>query len=138
MLNEETSPQTHAVIGACLKVHQEFGPGFLETAYHEALAIEFRKQGIPFRHEAPLPLFYCGERLVTVYRTDFIAFQDLLLELKAVSSLGRVEEAQVLHYLKATGCSTGLLINFGAISLQIRRLTYRPKASEGLESPVSP
>lgn len=137
LLDNETSPVSHAIIGAALKVHTEFGPGFLETAYHEALAIEFRRRAIPYEHEVPLPIWYDGEPLATVYRADFVA-ADFLLEIKAVGSIGRVEEAQLLHYLKATGRTVGLLINFGALSLQVRRLTHRPKRSAGLESPVSP
>ena len=139
VLDAESSPETHAIIGAALRVHQVFGPGFLESAYHDALAIEFRNRGIPFRHEMPIPIEYCGERIATCYRADFVAHESILLELKAVATLTKVEEAQVVHYLKATGFETGLLLNFGSTSLQVRRLTNRVRKSNGLEgSPESP
>ena len=139
-LTPETSPFTHALIGAALAVHKEFGPGFLEAVYQEALSKELARQGILHEREVAIAVQYKGEVLDAFYRADFVA-DEVLLELKAISSLGRVEEAQLLHYLKATGLRTGLLINFGSVSLQVRRLTNRMRGSEGLEveaSPVSP
>ena len=101
---------------------------------------ELARRGIAHEREVSILIQYKGEVLDAVYRADFVA-DELLLEVKALSSLGRVEEAQLLHYLKATGLKTGLLINFGSTSLQVRRLTNRMRESQGLEveeSPVSP
>jgi len=138
-LTAETAPDTYAIIGAALEVHKAFGPGFLEAVYQEALAKEFRFQGIEFVREAPIQLYYRGEPLMAPYRADFLVQGEFIVELKAISCLGRIEEAQVVHYLKATRLETGLLLNFGAPSLQVRRLTSRRTPSQGLEgSPFSP
>jgi GxxExxY protein len=133
LLTEESSPETHAVIGAALRVHQLLGPGFLEAVYQESLAIELRRRGVPFRRELPIAIRYDGEPLASPYRADFLAWEGLLLELKAISSLGRIEEAQLLHYLRATDLTTGLLLNFGSTSLQVRRMTNRRPVAQGID-----
>ena len=137
LLNADTSPETHAIIGAALEVHTEFGPGFLEAVYQEALSAELRRRGIVHSRELAIPIFYKGEPLSTRYRADFI-IGEFIVELKAITNLGRVEESQVVHYLRATKRTTGILLNFGSNSLQVRRLTNRPRPSLGLESPDSP
>jgi GxxExxY protein len=116
--------ETYAVIGAAMEVHRELGHGFLEAVYRAALAREFTNRGIPFRAEVELPVFYKGDRLACGYRADFICFEDVLLETKALSSLTSADDAQVLNYLKATRHQRGLLINFGAPSLQTKRLVF--------------
>ncbi len=115
-------PQTYAIIGAALTVHQELGPGFLENVYHEALAIELEQRAIPFKHEVELSIFYRGRPLNTTYRTDFICFDVIIVELKALPAISRREKAQVLNYLKAANFRRGLLINFGSTSLEHARL----------------
>lgn len=136
-LTQETSPETYTLIGAAIEVHKELGPGFLEAVYQEALANELARRGIAHEREVAVPIRYKGDLLSAPYRADFMAL-GVLLELKAIASLGRVEEAQVLHYLKATGHPTGLLLNFGSTSLQVRRLTHRIRRPEGVDLGVSP
>jgi len=83
--------------------------------------MELSLQGIPFRKEVELPIFYKGQQLKTTYRADIIGFDSLIVELKALSKAGPVEHAQVINYLKATGWETGLLLNFGSTSLEYKR-----------------
>ena len=116
-------PQTYQVIGAAMEVHRALGCGFLEAVYQEALAAEFDSQGIPFMREVELKIFYKDVPLRTFYKADFICFDDprVLVEIKAIKILTEIEEAQLLNYLKATRIKTGLLINFGAKSLEHKR-----------------
>jgi GxxExxY protein len=118
--------QTYGIIGAALEVHNHLGPGFLEAAYKGALSIELAERGITFSAEAEIPVFYKGTRLKTSFRADFICHDSIIVELKAISKLGDLEMAQVLNYLRATGFSKGLLFNFGAKSLEQRRLIMSP------------
>ena len=115
-------PETYAIIGAAMDVHRTLGCGFLESVYHEALAIELAERGIPFRREAALPIAYKGNFLPCSFRVDFICFDKILLELKALAALSPIEDAQVINYLKASKLPLALLINFGATSLQHKRL----------------
>jgi GxxExxY protein len=117
----ETDPRTFAIIGAAMEVHRQLGCGFLEPVYQEALAIEFVGRNIPFVKEIKLPLEYKGQVLETKYCADFICFNSVVVELKALARMSGTEEAQVLNYLKATGHEVGLLINFGNRSLEQRR-----------------
>lgn len=119
---DERDPQTYAIIGAAMAVHAELGCGFLEEIYQEALAIEMGVRHIEFRREVELPVFYRGERLLRSYRADFICYGQIIVELKAIKQLGDLERAQTINYLKATGFTRALLINFGAVSLEFERL----------------
>ncbi len=114
-------PQTYAIVGAAMAVHQELGNGFLEAVYQEALSIEFIAASIPFQRESAVPVSYKGTKLGTTYRADFICYDSIIVELKALTRLSGTEEAQLIHYLKSTGMKRGLLINFGAHRLEYKR-----------------
>jgi GxxExxY protein len=117
-------PRTYAIIGAAIEVHKQLGCGFLESVYQEALAIELGLRQIPFRREVKLPVSYKGQLLLTSFYADFICFDSLVVELKALANMSGSEEAQLINYLKATRYKVGLLLNFGARSLQHRRLVF--------------
>ncbi|MBK7953199.1 MAG: GxxExxY protein [Candidatus Accumulibacter sp.] len=116
--------QTFAIIGAAMSVHRELGHGFLEAVYQEALAIEFTQRSVPFTREVELPILFRGQRLNTGYRADFLCFDDVIVELKALDRLTTREESQVINYLKASGKPRGLLVNFGGRSLEHKRLVW--------------
>lgn len=120
-------PKTYEIIGAALEVHKALGHGFLEAIYQEALAIEFNVRKIPFQKELELPVYYKHILLSTAYRADFVCFDGIIVELKALSQLSGKEESQVINYLKATGLGTGLLLNFGAKSLESKRFILDQK-----------
>lgn len=125
----ERDPRTFSIIGAAIEVHRELGAGFLEAVYQEAFARELAKREIPFRAEVELPVFYKGERLSSSYRADFVCFDSIIMEVKALGQLTGIEESQLINYLKASGHSIGLLLNFGARSLQHKRLVLSPRKS---------
>lgn len=112
---------TYAIIGAAMAVHRYWGPGYLEVVYQKSLAIELTRLGLPVQREIPFPLAYDGVDLGTTYRADMIC-DEVLVELKAHSGLTDADVAQTLHYLRSSGLSRGLLLNFGLPSLQKRRL----------------
>jgi GxxExxY protein len=114
--------ESYAIIGAAMEVHRTLGNGFLESVYQESLGLEFNKRQIPFSREHLLDLFYKGDKLSKYFVADFICFEKIVLELKSVSGLTTEHEAQVFNYLKATQMNLALLINFGANSLQYKRI----------------
>jgi GxxExxY protein len=105
-------PKTEQIIGAAIEVHRELGPGLLESVYEECLCREFRARGIPFQRQVPLPIAYKGERLDCEFRVDLVAFDEVVVELKAVEALLPVHEAQLLSYMKLLRKRYGLLIKF--------------------------
>jgi len=111
-----------------MEVHRELGCGFLEPVYREALALELAARKIPFSREVELPVSYKGDRLNTSYRADFVCHDSVIVEVKALANLSGAEEAQIINYLKASRLQVGLLLNFGAESLQYRRLIRTPSA----------
>lgn len=113
---------TGKVIAACFQVHNELGCGFHEKVYQEALAIVLEEQNIPFEREKHLPIEFHGRVLNCDYIADFVVDASVILELKAVSEMNSVYEAQVINYLKATRLQVGLLVNFGQKDLQVKRL----------------
>jgi len=121
---DKRDPQTYNIIGAAMEVYQHLGNGFLEQVYQEALAKEFTKRDIPFQKEVQLTIFYKGEPLNCTYRADFVCYENIIVELKALDNLSGNEESQIIHYLKVTGFQRGLLINFGASAIQFKRFVY--------------
>ena len=119
MLYEE---ETEKIIGAAIAVQRELGTGFLEPVYQEALAIEFKLRGIPYEREKELSINYKGFILDKTYRADFVCYDKILLELKAVDKLTSEHTAQVLNYLNATKFKLGLLVNFGECPIKPKRL----------------
>ncbi len=105
--------ESYAIIGACFEVYNAKGCGFLEPVYQECLAIEFEHQGIPAISKPLLTLSYRDRMLRQTYQPDFVCFEKIILELKAVSTLADEHRAQLLNYLHATGFELGLLVNFG-------------------------
>ncbi len=106
--------ETFGILGAAIEVHHELGPGFLEVVYQEAMEIELANRKIPFLPRRALAITYKSCVLRKTYETDLECFEKIIVELKALDRLSGKEEAQVLHYLKATGMRVGLLINFGS------------------------
>jgi GxxExxY protein len=127
---QQRDPQTYAIIGACMAVHNELGPGFLEAVYQEALAIEFTQRGIQFVRERPMTITYAGQQLATRYDADFLCYDSVILETKAVRELIPAHEAQTIHYLKATRSERGLLVNFGSPRLQYKRFVFSRSTEE--------
>jgi len=116
--------ETFAIIGAAMEVHRQLGHGFLELVYQTALALEFQDRGIPYAGEVALPIQYKGKLLTCTYRADFICFKNVIVETKAIAQLTGADDAQLINQLKATGFHRGLLLNFGAPSLEHRRLVF--------------
>ncbi len=121
MDDEKRDNESYEVIGAAMKVHSELGNGFLEAVYQEALEIEFQNRKIPYKHEMKIPVYYCGKELKTYYQADFVCYDNIIVELKALKSLSDIEKAQVLNYLKASKLKKALLINFGENHLVFKR-----------------
>ena len=118
------SPLTRKVIGCAMRVHSAMGNGFQEVVYQRALEIEFRDSAIEYSREHDMPIYYKGQ-VVGRRRVDFLVDGRISVELKAVILLERVHLAQAMNYLEAFNIETGLLINFGALSLEFKRLTNR-------------
>ena len=113
--------ESYNIIGAAMEVHKELGAGFVEGIYQEALEMEFARQNIPHLREHNLNVFYKGQKLSKHYFADFVCYNQIIVELKALSAITSNHEAQVINYLKASEMKLGLLINFGSRSLQYKR-----------------
>jgi GxxExxY protein len=123
----ERDPRTYIVIGAAMKVHRIVGGGFGENVVIAALAIELQLRKVPFMTEVPFPIIYKGHRLPEHYRADFVCFDSVVVEIKVLRiKTGLLEQGQMLNYLRASGHSTGLLLNFGLPSLEHRRFVLSP------------
>ena len=117
-----------------MEVHGVLGRGFLESVYQEALGVELERRSISFRREAPIKITYKNQFLAAGYKADFLCFDGVIVEIKALARLSTIEEVQIINYLKASGFNTSLLLNFGALRLEHRRFVLaeahlRPSAS---------
>ena len=107
--------EVYRIIGCAIEVHKELGNGFLEAVYQEAMETELADKSIPFDPQKSLRILYKGKYLKKEYVADLVAYDKIIVELKSVSQLTEIEQAQILNYLKATGFRVGLLINFGSV-----------------------
>jgi GxxExxY protein len=124
---------TERIIGAALRIHSELGPGFLESIYEEALAVELRLLGLAFERQKPVPIFYRGQP-IGEHRLDLLVQGCVVVELKAIAALETIHFAIARSYLKALGLNDGLLLNFAATRLVIKRIgrEYRPHSPEDI------
>jgi GxxExxY protein len=123
--------ETFSIRGAAFEVSKAMGPGFLEAVYQECLELEFAARGIPFRALPRVQLSYKGVPLQQTYTPDFICYDTIIVELKAVAALASEHRSQVLNYLNATGMKLGLLINFGAgPKAQVERFALSKRPAE--------
>ena len=123
-------PKTHAIIGAAMEVHRQLGSGFLEAVYQEALEIEFKERDIPSRYQPLVQITYKGQPLKKTYQPDYLCYESIVVELKALAKLTGTEVSQMINYLKATGTKTGLLLNFGSKSLEFKRIVYSEESKD--------
>ena len=123
------SDLTHKIIGAAIEVHRQLGPGLLESAYEECLARELSIRNLSFERQKPIPVVYKGVKLECGYRIDLLVEHRIVLELKAIEQIAPIHEAVVLTYLKLSGITVGLLINFHVAILKdwIRRYIWKEK-----------
>jgi GxxExxY protein len=119
--------ETHKIIGAAMTVHRFFGCGFTEKVYQDALEQEFRALGIPYLREPSLHANYRGVQLRAEFVPDFICYDKVIVELKAVKELDDMHRSQAINYAKVAGCEVALLINFGESSLKFERFVVNPK-----------
>ena len=125
--------EVYAIVGAAMEVHRQLGHGFSEAVYQECLELELAERGIAFVPQKEMPITYKGRKIKKTYIADFIACGKIVVEIKALDGLTSREEAQVLNYLKASGLEVGVLINFGAASLEWKRLVKTDIASIDLQ-----
>ena len=116
--------ETFKIIGVCMEVHRNLGPGLLEVVYKDALEIEFKANNIPFEREKEFSIEYKGVILPHKFYADFIVNEDIVLEVKAVKEFLGEHTAQVLNYMKLSESEIGLLVNFQNKSLQHKRLVF--------------
>ncbi len=114
--------ESYKIIGACMRVHAELGTGFLEAVYQESLERELKKSDIPFKKQKKLTLYYKEEKLNKFYIADFLCYDKIILEIKALNYLNSNTNDQLRNYLKATNSRLGLLVNFGRSSLEYKRI----------------
>ncbi|MGH2522250.1 MAG: GxxExxY protein [Anaerolineales bacterium] len=114
------------IIGAAIEVHRQLGPGLLESAYEEATAYEYTLQGIPFERQKPITVMYKGVPLGCGFKLDFLVGGLVVVELKSVDRLAPIHEAQLLTYLKLTGCKLGILLNFNMLLMRhgVKRIVH--------------
>jgi len=133
LTKEQQDKITHKIIGCAMEVHNTLGNGFQEVIYQRCLSIELNENGIEHKREVEMPIFYKGNE-VGLRRADFLVMDKIIVELKAIIDLEDVHLAQAMNYLEAYNLPTGLLINFGAKSLQFKRLFNKSWQSKNLSN----
>ena len=113
--------EVHEIVGAAMAVHRYFGCGFTEKVYQDALEIEFANRNIPSVREAELHIGYNGQELASTFKPDYIRYDKIIVELKAVKELDDMHRSQAINYAKVAGCEMALLVNFGETSLKFER-----------------
>ena len=108
---------SESIIGCCIEVHKELGPGLLESTYEQCLAHELNRRGLNFRLQQAMPVAYKGVMLDCGYRLDLVVEDQIILEIKSVQNINDVHKAQILTYMKLSGMGIGLLINFNVTKL---------------------
>jgi GxxExxY protein len=116
-----------------MEVHRIKGHGFAEPAYQECMEIELAERGLPNTPQKEMPIFYKGRTLKKTYIADFVAYERIIVELKALDRLTEREEAQVINYLKSSGLEVAVLINFGAPSLEWKRIVLTKRGPESVD-----
>lgn len=116
--------QSYKIIGLCMEVHNNLGKGFLEVVYKDALEYELRLARIPFEREKEYVVNYKGIILPHKFYADFVVYDNIILEVKCVANMGKEHIAQTINYLKISGCKLGLLVNFGKLSLEYKRIVF--------------
>ena len=114
--------ESYKIIGICMEVHNNLGPGFLEIVYKNALEYEFRLAGIPFEREKEYAVKYKETLLPHKFYADFVVYDKIILEIKAVSDIYEKSIAQAINYLSVSGCKLALIANFGELSLNYKRI----------------
>ena len=114
--------ESFRIIGLCMEVHNNFGKGFLEIVYKDTLEYEFRKNNIPFEREKEYDVNYKDIILPHKFYADFVVFDKIIFEVKGMAGIADEHIAQTLNYLKVSGCKLGLIVNFGELSLQYKRV----------------
>jgi len=116
--------EAYEIVGVCMEVYNELGPGLLEIIYKDALEWELDIRFIQYEREKEYPVYYKGHLLRRKFNADFIMYDKILLEVKAKESLCNEDIAQTINYVKLSGCKLGLLINFGRTKLEVKRLVF--------------
>ena len=129
--------EVYTIIGAAIEVHKELGPGFLESVYEEAMVYESNEREIPHETQVKIPVYYKGHKLNKEFIADYVGFGKIIVEFKCIPKLTKVEEAQIINYLKATRIKVGLLINFGSHGkLEWKRYIRTGSSHEECEGPT--
>ena len=117
--------EVHEIVGAAMAIHRYFGCGFTEKVYQDALEIELVNRNIPSVREAELHIDYNGQELASTFKPDFICYDTIIVELKAVKELDDIHRSQAINYAKVAGCDIALLVNFGEPSLKFERFVIK-------------
>jgi GxxExxY protein len=125
--------EVYAIVGAAMEVHRIKGHGFAEPVYQECMEIKLGERGLPNTPKKEMPIFYKGRKLKKTYIADFVAYERIIVELKALDRLTEREEAQVINYLKSSGLEVAVLINFGAPSLEWKRIVLTNRGPESVD-----